>query len=205
MSQKNKIQSFIIDDNDSMEMKETEFVEDLKTQYHTGLSDAEIEKNANNRLLKNLFGPTAVNFKKMELNNETKIEKIQEFSGGFADVTLLKFRKNGKLFIVKKNRKVGPAKDTVESDTINEIKLMMKVKSDYVIRCYGYSEDEEGKGGVSIVMEYGGDQLDVFLQQIEGKKETDKLREILEDLLVQSAVGISDIHDKGIMHRGYGV
>ena len=40
----------------------------------------------------------------------------------------------------------------------------------------------------------------MFLEEIRKKKETEELREILEDLLVQSAVGICDIHDAGIMH-----
>ena len=44
-----------------------------------------------------------------------------------------------------------------------------------------------------------GYQLDFFLDLFE--KGTLKLRVILEDLLVQAACGISDIHESGLMHR----
>ena len=87
----------------------------------------------------------------------------------------------------------------LKTDTISEIKHMLTVKSDYVIRCYGYSEIEAGKGNFAIVMQYGGKQLDAFLDRFENG--TEELREILEDLLIQVACGIYDIHQKGLMHR----
>ena len=52
----------------------------------------------------------------------------------------------------------------------------------------------------AIVMQYGGKQLDEFLSCFE-KKGTPELRKIVEDLLMQVACGIYDIHQQGLMHR----
>ena len=48
-------------------------------------------------------------------------------------------------------------------------------------------------------MQYGGKQLDNFLDSF--KNGTEELRKILEDLLIQVACGIFDIHQMGLMHR----
>ena len=63
------------------------------------------------------------------------------------------FKENGKHIIVKQNKKSASS----DADTINEIKLMTKVKSKYTIRCYGYSLVNEASDDVAIVMEYGGE------------------------------------------------
>ena len=78
-------------------------------------------------------------------------------------MTLLRSKKDGKLIIVKKNRVNEKNKsdddddviiDTVLTTNINEIRQMTMVKSEYVIRCLGYSEINAGKGNFAIIMEY---------------------------------------------------
>ena len=160
----------IIEDSDSMDMKEEKcsLTEQLKTQF-TGpgaqLSVEQRGKKLNRRRLATLFGRNLRNYQWSELNDEALFELIKVFNnGGFADVTLLKSKKGGKLIIVKKNRvneknKSDDAHDDVIIDTvlttnINEIRQMTMVKSEYVIRCLGYSEINAGKGNFAIIMEY---------------------------------------------------
>ena len=88
-----------------------------------------------------------------------------------------------------------------EARTSNEVKQMMRVKSEYTIRCYGYSPTNDQKGSIAIIMEYGGQRLDCLLTSLlKGTLEIE-LRAILEDLLIQAAAGISDIHEEGLIHR----
>ena len=117
-----------IEESDSMEMKEDQPDEDtlIKTQYiGSEVSDKQREINAHKKRLVEAFGSNDGCFKWMKLNDDSKLEKIKEFGhGGFADVTLHKFRKNGKLIIVKKNRMTGKNDNVVRTNTINEIKHM---------------------------------------------------------------------------------
>ena len=146
MPRKNENLEYFIEDSDSMEMKEDEPDLSLleKTQYEgpgAEISDEQREEIAYKKQLAKKFGSNVENFKWLVLNDETKLEKIKEFdNGGFAGVTLHKFRRNGKMIIVKKNRMTGKNDDAIKADTVNEIRHMNMVKSDFVIRCYGYSE-----------------------------------------------------------------
>ncbi|KAA6402934.1 MAG: putative protein kinase domain protein [Streblomastix strix] len=80
----------------------------------------------------------------------------------------------------------------------NEIKIMKSLKSEFVVRCYGYFIKENT---INIVMEYceKGD-LQQFIDNLqkEHKVVTD---EIFFEFAAQLASGISFIHSKQILHR----
>ena len=125
----------------------------LETVYE---SNNQSPKSTKSRSVRNKYASFGCvrHYKWLELNDETKLEKIQEFgNGGFGLVTLFKFKANGKYIIVKQNKKSTNS----EADTINEIRQMSKVESQYTIRCYGYSLVDEANDDVAIVLEYGGE------------------------------------------------
>ena len=127
----------------------------LETVYESNKNKL-TTKALESRKLRNKYENFGVqHYKWCELNDKTKLEKIQQFGhGGFGLVTLFKIKENGKYVIVKRNKKSRNS----DADTINEVKQMCKVKSQYTIRCYGYSLVDNAKNDVAIVMEYGGEQ-----------------------------------------------
>ena len=132
-----------------------------------------------------------------DLNDKAKFQQLEKFSGGFAEVLVLKMKDNGRVIVVKKNCKGN----NVTANTANEIKLMRLVDSKYVIKFYGISVYDEESDNVAIIMEHGGDRLDAFLDSFpKTDKKTEKLRKILEGVLFQTAKGMRSIHRAGIMH-----
>ena len=133
-----------------------------------------------------------------DLIDKTKFEEIEKFRGGFAEVKVLKMKDSGKIIVVKKNCKG----DNITTSTVNEIKQMRLIDSKYVIKFIGISVYDEDSDNVAILMEYGGNSLDVFLDSFpEAVKNTEKLRKILGDILLQTAKGLKSIHKVGIMHN----
>ena len=169
-------------------------IEDIKTKFVT--INPEDKMAFENRKITTMFGTDTIQYKWLDLTCGTKVEEVKRFGhGGYSDVILYRCKKDGKMFIVKKNCKNSNS----DGDTVNEIRQMTKIESDYVIRCYGYSLTNDEKGTVAIVMEFGGDQMDKFLRKYRPK--TDSLRAILETVLVKVANGLVDIHRRGLMHR----
>ena len=110
--------------------------EDIKTKFV--IISPEEKKSIHNRKLTTMFGTDTLQYKWLDLTNDTKVEEVQRFGdGGYSNVTLYRYKKDGKMFIVKKNCK----NNNSEGDTVNEIRQMSKIKSDYVIRCYGYTSE----------------------------------------------------------------
>ena len=121
--------------NDKMEEPEQiDELEDLKTKFVTITPDQ--MKSIENRKLSTQYGTDTIHYNWLDLTCEAKVEEIKRYRhGGYANVVLYKYKKDGRMFIVKKNRKNSCG----ESVTANEIKQMRKIQSDCVIRCYGYS------------------------------------------------------------------
>ena len=139
-------------------------------------------------------------FKWEALTDNSKFEQVETHQGGFGEVLILRAKKTGEKFVVKRNFKG----DNAESNTTNEIRQMKKLKdkSKYVIEFIGISVYDKEKNLIAIIMEYGGLQLDKFLRDfLKEKQNTEELREILEDILLKTAIGINDIHKQDIMHR----
>ena len=187
------------DESMMMDPNAPEINEDELCKTHC-LTDEELESIEKQRL-KTLFGVNAALFSWQSLNDETKVEQVEKFTNGaYGDVFWLRCKKDGKSLIVKKNRTDNDKFN--EAKTANEVKQMMRVKSEYTISCYGYSPTDDQKGTIAIIMEYGGLRLDCLLISLFNKGTLEiKLRTVLENLLIQAAAGISDIHQEGLIHR----
>ena len=88
----NKQESIIIESSNSeMNSEKEEEPLNLETVYE---SNNQCGKSTKSRSVRNKYAGFGVqHYKWMELNNQTKLEKIQEFgNGGFGLVTLFKFK-----------------------------------------------------------------------------------------------------------------
>ena len=116
--------------------------------------------------------------------------------GAFSEVRLgLWTRKNSDVLpvAVKDFRVIGCSSER-RSMLVKELKALTKVKSEHLIKLYGaYLEDDQ----IIMVLEYMDlGSLDVILKQTNAMKEA-----MIAPIAYQLLLGLSDLHDKGIMHR----
>ena len=87
--------------DDKMEEEQIDELEELKTKFVT--ITPEQMKSKENRKLSTQYGTDTIHYNWLDLTCETKVEEIKRFGhGGFANVVLYKYKKDGKMFIIKK-------------------------------------------------------------------------------------------------------
>jgi tRNA A-37 threonylcarbamoyl transferase component Bud32 len=142
-------------------------------------------------------------FYKVKPMTNTNIVTLEEFRCDMQDIqfdvkTPLGSGGNGQVFHGKWRWKDVAVKKIVKDktnfDTLNEVLLLLKFKSEYVVHCWGWAEDENA---YYILLELMDTDLSSYIEQNKGKIPW-KLK---LQLIRKIAVAMEFLHRESLMHR----
>jgi NIMA (never in mitosis gene a)-related kinase len=133
----------------------------------------------------------------MSLTNFEQLEKIGD--GAYSEVFKARRRKDGKIYALKKC-KIGRLKPKEKQNSLNEIRILASVRSDYIV-CYKEAFFDDVTGFLCLIMEYadGGD----LYQKIVSCTKTSRYVEeaFIWKMIYEVVKGLKVLHDLKIFHR----
>ena len=128
------------------------------------------------------------------MGNGYKVKK-ELGKGGFGKVILVE--KENIYYAIKKIS-IKHLKKEEKNMYKNEIKILSKLESEFIIKYYNFKED---KDYLNIIMEFGGDDnLKTFIQK--HKFQNKYIEEnIIKKIIIQICLGLKEIHENKIIHR----
>ncbi|RHZ43808.1 hypothetical protein Glove_853g12 [Diversispora epigaea] len=126
--------------------------------------------------------------------------------GGFSQIYKATWRKNPSLSIYDKENKRSERQvvlkvlnnsQSVDTKFFNELKLTYQIRSNFIIKCFGVTQDPKTKNYAFILDYAPNGDLHRFLRKNFEKLTWDEKIDLLRDIII----GIKLLHDKKIIHR----